>query len=85
MRKSGLSPLEGQVIYYYYTIYYFESKRIFTDNKDGSASHTLPQRNGRKPNIIIHFANRKHKMEVLRNARNLLGAGVQIMDYGLLQ
>lgn len=71
---SGLSSLEDQVINI------FESKSIF-DSKDVAACHTFPQRNGRKPNTIICFANRNHKMEVLRNARKLKSTGIYVNEH----
>lgn len=62
-------------------IKFFESKAITIDSKNIAACHVMPLKYNKKPNIIIHFANRKHKMEVLRNARKLKGTGVYVNEH----
>lgn len=73
--QSVVSPLEHQVVKF------FESKEIPIESKNIEACYTLPQRNDKKPNIIIRFSNRKNKMEVLRNARKLRGTGVYVNEH----
>lgn len=70
-----LPTLEQQVIKF------FDSNGITIDGKNIVACHTLPQRDRKKSNILIRFANRKHKMEVLRNGRKLKGTGVYVNEH----
>lgn len=46
------------------------------------ACHTLPRRNSEaKPAIIVRFVNRKHKTELLRQAKKLKGTGVYLNEH----
>ena len=70
-----LPTLEHQVIKF------FDSKGITIDSTNIAACHILPQKYSKRPNILIRFANRKNKMEVLRNARKLKGTGVYVNEH----
>lgn len=62
-------------------INFFDNNGITIDSKNIAACHTLPQKDRKKTNILIRFVNRKHKMEVLRNARKLKGTGVYVNEH----
>lgn len=65
-----LETLERQVIKF------FASKNMVLQSDCISACHTLPRKDSRtKPAIAIRLVNRKHKSELLRQARKLKGTG----------
>ena len=75
-----LQTLEEQVIEF------FHSKQITIQKESISACHLLPKRasNGARqtePNIIIRFANRKHKTDLLRQGNKLKGTRVYINEH----
>ncbi|KAI9525056.1 hypothetical protein NQZ68_012568 [Dissostichus eleginoides] len=54
---------------------FLNSKGIEIDSDNIEACHPLPRRNKTdKPAIIIRFANRKHKIELLKQGRRLKGS-----------
>ncbi|KAF3842497.1 hypothetical protein F7725_024448 [Dissostichus mawsoni] len=56
---------------------FLNSKGIEIDSDNIEACHPLPRRNKTdKPAIIIRFANRKHKIELLKQGRRLKGSDV---------
>lgn len=64
--RGELHALEQQVIEF------FNNKDII-DGKNIAACHTIPQKRNNKPNIIIRFVSRKHKVEVLKLAKKIKG------------
>lgn len=70
-----LQTLERQVVQY------LNSKDIKMDSQHISACHVLSNKDKTKPVIIVQFANRKHKVEVLRQSRKLKGTGVYINEH----
>ena len=63
---------------------FFKSKNIDIDSGNIEACHTLPVRVGNKsviPAIIMRFVNRKHKVNLLKQGRNLKGSNVFINDH----
>lgn len=71
-----LQTLENQVIKF------FESKHMSIHCDNVVACHTLPQRNrGAKPAIVVRFMNRKHKTELLKQAKKLKGTGVYLNEH----
>ncbi len=71
-----LQTLEKQVIKF------LESQNMIIQSDNVVACHTLPRRNGgAKPAIVVRFVNRKHKVELLRQAKKLKGTGVYLNDH----
>ncbi len=71
-----LQTLEKQVIKF------FESQNMIIQSDNIVACHTLPRRNsGAKPAIVVRFVNRKHKAELLRQAKKLKGTGVYLNEH----
>ncbi|KAI3371622.1 hypothetical protein L3Q82_024189 [Scortum barcoo] len=61
---------------------FLHSKGIEVNNSNIEACHPLPQRNNTaKPAIIIRFANRKHKTELLKQGRKLKGSDVYLNEH----
>ncbi|CAL9689943.1 unnamed protein product [Knipowitschia caucasica] len=60
---------------------YFQSKGIEVDLQHIEACHPLPTRNERPPAIIMRFANRKNKVALLRQGRQLKGTRVFINEH----
>ncbi len=67
--------LEQQVIKF------FNDKDIPLDSKNIAACHTIPQKQNKRPTIIIKFVNTKHKIEVLKLAKKLKGTGVYVNEH----
>ena len=67
--------LEQQVITF------FNDKDIPLDSKNIAACHTIPQKQNKRPTIIIKFVNRKHKIEVLKLTKKLKGTGVYVNEH----
>lgn len=78
-KKSSVqdaSSVEQQVMAF------FCSKGIEVDRENIEACHPLRRRNMReKPTIIIRFANRKHKNELLKQGRWLKGSDVYLNEH----
>lgn len=71
-----MQTLETQVITF------FDKKSINIQSKNIVACHTLPRKDSKtKPAIIIRFVNRKHKIDLLRQARKLKGTGVYLNEH----
>lgn len=66
-------------------IAFLQSKNIVIDKENIEACHTMPSRNLKDkaiiPAIIIRFANRKHKVYLLKQGRNLKGSQVYINEH----
>lgn len=61
---------------------FLAKKDIIIDTKDISACHLLPSKQKTAiPTIVIRFANRKRKDDLLRQARKLRGSGVYINEH----
>lgn len=74
--EQDLRSTEQQVVAY------MESKGINLDADSIEACHPLPQRRvDGKQNVIIRFVNRKHKVALLRQGRNLKGTNVYINEH----
>lgn len=43
--------------------------------------HIIPQRQRKRPNTIVHFVSRKHKAEVLTQAKTLKGTGTYVNEH----
>lgn len=71
-----LQALERQVMKF------LESKDINIHPNSVAACHTLPRLNSKtKPAIVVRFVNRKHKIDLLRQAKYLKGTGVYINEH----
>lgn len=76
--RGELCTLEQQVIKF------FSSKDIPIDNQNIATCYTIPQRQDKRPNrsnIIVRFVSRKHKHEVLQQAKKLKGTGVYVNEH----
>lgn len=74
--------LEKQVVAF------FASKKMSLNSDNIAACHTLPRKNNlstpatdRTPAIIVRFVNRKHKIELLRQAKQLKGSDVYLNEH----
>lgn len=71
-----LHTLEQQVIQF------LTNKNIYLESQQISACHTLPRKDKKtKPRIVVKFVNRKHKVEVLKQAKKLKGTGVYVNEH----
>lgn len=61
--------------------HFLRSKNIDLDPEHLSACHTLPRKDGGAPAIIIRFANRKHKTELLSQGKKLKGTNVYMNEH----
>ncbi|KAL7374961.1 hypothetical protein ABVT39_009825 [Epinephelus coioides] len=61
---------------------FLQSKGIELDCSNIEAYHPLPRRNARdRPAVILRFANRKHKIALLKHGRKLKGTDVFINEH----
>lgn len=61
---------------------FLESKGIELDCNNIEACHLLPRKSATdKPVIILKFVNRKHKLALLKQGRNLKGTNVYMNDH----
>ena len=72
--------IEAQVIEF------LDKQNIEVDSRNIVACHTLPRKNGKneknaKPAIIVRFANRKQKEELLRQGKKLKGTDVYLNEH----
>lgn len=68
--------LEQQVINF------FATKKINIQNENISTCHMLPRKDrNTKPAVIIRFANRKHKVELMKQYGKLKGTGVFMNEH----
>lgn len=75
-REEDANSVEQQVTAF------LHSRGIEVNNKNIEACHPLPRRNNTsKPAIIIRFANRKHKTELLKQGRKLKGSDVYLNEH----
>lgn len=73
---EDLLTLEKQVIQF------FESKDMVMRSDNIAACYTLPRKNSvMKSTIVVRFVNRKHKTELLRQAKKLKGSGVYLNEH----
>ena len=71
-----LQTLEEQVVKF------FKSSDMPLESKNIAACHTLPIKNRNSvPAIIVRFVNRKHKSELLRQAKKLKGSDVYLNEH----
>ncbi|CAL9705110.1 unnamed protein product [Knipowitschia caucasica] len=56
-------------------------KDIHLDAKNLAACHMLPRKDVSNPVILLRFANRKHKVELLRQGRKLKGSAVYLNEH----
>lgn len=71
-----LHTLEKQVVQF------LSSKNIHLESHQISACHTLPRKDSKtNPTIVVKFVNRKHKVEVLKQAKKLKGTGVYVNEH----
>lgn len=74
--QQDLESTEKQVVRY------MQSKGITMAIQDIETCHPLPRKDKNlKPAIIIRFANRKHKKEVLKQGKKLKGSDVYINEH----
>ncbi|KAJ8279327.1 hypothetical protein COCON_G00063930 [Conger conger] len=74
--ERDLNSVENQVTTF------LESKGIVIDRKNIEACHPLNRKNKNdKPAVIMRFANRKHKMELLKQGRRLKGTQVYLNEH----
>ncbi|CAL9695121.1 unnamed protein product [Knipowitschia caucasica] len=72
---EDLQTLERQVVSF------LREKDIHVNAENIAACHTLPRRDAGKPAIIMRFANRKHKVDLLRQGKKLKGSAVYINEH----
>ncbi|KAL7381730.1 hypothetical protein ABVT39_010349 [Epinephelus coioides] len=61
---------------------FLQSKGIELDGNNIEACHPLPRRNASdRPSVIMRFANRKHKIALLKEGRKLKGTDVYINEH----
>ncbi len=61
---------------------FLHSKGIEVNKENIEACHPVPQKNNTgKPAVIIRFANRKHKMELVKQGRKLKGSDVYLNEH----
>ena len=64
---------------------FFHSKKIDFDCNDIEACHTLPRKNDKKENtttaIIMRFVNRKRKIALMKQRKNLAGSDVFLNEH----
>lgn len=76
------APKEDQETLEMQVIQFFKSKNIALDANGISACHTLPRKDPKfKPAIIVRFANRKHKVELLMQGKKLKGSEVYLNEH----
>lgn len=76
------AALEDQQSVEMQVVTFFHNKNINLDPNKISACHTIPRKDQRnKPAIIIRFANRKHKNELLMQGRKLKGSNVYMNEH----
>jgi len=72
---EDLQTLEEQVLNF------LAEKDVNLDPNAITACHTLPRRNKASPAIILRFANRKQKTELMRQGKKLKGTSVYLNDH----
>lgn len=72
---EDVESLERQVVTF------LMGKDIHLDANNIAASHTLPRKDTKQPAIILRFANRKHKTDLLRQGRKLKGTNVYLNEH----
>ncbi|KAK7925751.1 hypothetical protein WMY93_008061 [Mugilogobius chulae] len=76
------APSEEQQTLERQVIKFLESKHIKVASENIAACHTLPKKyKDAKPTIVLRFVNRKHKVELLRQAKMLKGTGVYLNEH----
>lgn len=71
-----LRTLEQQVVQF------MNSKSIHLESQQISACHTLPSKDrNNPPTIVVKFANRKYKVEMLKQSKKLRDTGVYINEH----
>lgn len=74
--SEELETLEQQVVRF------MKSKIIPLDKQQISACYILPSKDKKnKPKIIVKIASRRHKVEILKEAKKLKGTGVYINEH----
>lgn len=72
---EDLQTLEEQVVNF------LAEKDVYLDPNTISVCHTLPRRDKANPAIILRFANRKHKTELMRQGKKLKETTVYLNDH----
>ena len=80
-REGEDAPAEEQESLETEMIKYFEEKHIHIQKESIAACHTLPTKDTAKPAIIVRFVNRKHKTDLLKQAKKLKGTAVYINEH----
>ncbi|XP_055019421.1 uncharacterized protein LOC129411744 [Boleophthalmus pectinirostris] len=76
------APPEEQQTLERQVIQFLESRNIKVAPENITACHTLPKKHkDAKPTIAVRFVNRKHKVELLRQAKLLKGTGVYVNEH----
>lgn len=74
---NGQQPDEEQQV-----VTFLKTKALKVDSSDIEACHVLPRRNNsEKQVVIIIFANKNHKMALIKQGKKLRGTNVYINDH----
>lgn len=75
-------PVEQQQTLESQVVEFFVSKKLPLHSNNIAACYTLPRKNARSPPaIVVKFVNGKHKIELLRQSRQLKGSGVYVNEH----
>ena len=80
-KEGGDPPTEEQGSLETEIINFFGEKNIHIKSESIAACHPLPRKDGAIPAIIVRFVNRKHKTELLKQAKKLKGTNVYINEH----
>lgn len=72
---EDVQSLERQVVTF------LMGKDIHLDANNIAVCHTLPRKDTKQPAIILSFANRKYKIDLLRQGRKLKGTNVYLNEH----
>ncbi|CAL9692200.1 unnamed protein product [Knipowitschia caucasica] len=76
------APVQEQHTLERQIVAFLESRKISVAPESIAACHTLPTKNkDAKPTIVMRFVNRKHKVDLLRQAKMLKGTGVYLNEH----
>ncbi|KAM3599829.1 uncharacterized protein V6R79_012326 [Siganus canaliculatus] len=75
------APRDEKLLLEQQVIKFFNDKDIPLDSKHIAACYTIPQKQNKRPTIIIKLVSRKQKIEVLKFAKKLKGTGVYVNEH----
>lgn len=81
-RQGEDAPLEELHTLEQQVVQFLSSKNIQLERQQISACNILPRKDKKnKPTIVVRFANRKYKVEVLRQSKKLKDTGVYVNEH----